>query len=222
MINRLLATIAPHYCYGCQKAGAVLCDNCKYDIIDEGFSACLVCAKPTNEGICAVCKTSYQKAWCVGDRQGVLERVINAMKFDRVKDGAGTLASLLDACLPILPAETIIVPVPTVQAHIRQRGYDHTLLIARELGKRRNLAVKSFIERTNNNTQRGRTKSERFKQAKSSFECRQTLPQVPYLLIDDVVTTNATLRYAAQALRDSGADTVWVGVVARQGLDKSK
>jgi predicted amidophosphoribosyltransferase len=42
-----------------------------------------------------------------------------------------------------------------------------------------------------------------------------------YLLIDDVVTTNATLRYAADALMTAGAKTVWVGVAARQPLDKT-
>jgi predicted amidophosphoribosyltransferase len=40
------------------------------------------------------------------------------------------------------------------------------------------------------------------------------------LLVDDVVTTNATVRYAAQALKDAGAQIVWVAVTARQPLDK--
>lgn len=220
MINDILRIVAPHHCYGCLKTGHVVCQNCKYDIIDESFDACLVCARPANEGVCVQCKTSYQKAWCVGDRADTLERVINAMKFERVIDGTKVLGSLLDARLPQLPENTIIVPVPTVTKHIRQRGYDHTLLIARELAKRRNLIAMQLVTRTTDESQRGRTKSERFKQAKAAFVCDQTLTQVPYLVIDDVVTTNATLRYVAQALVDAGAETVWVGVGARQALNK--
>lgn len=223
MLDRLLEIIAPHYCYGCQKTGYVLCSDCKYDISDESVDACLVCLAPTLAGICALCRTSYEKAWFVGDRSGVLERTIDAYKFERVKSAATTLAFLLDARLPVLPPDTVIVPVPTVQAHIRQRGYDHTLLVARELSKLRGLRTTQVIKRRSNGVQRGLNKKDRFKQAKSAFYC-DALPDTscPYLVIDDVVTTNATLRYAAQALVDVGAETVWAGVVARQELKKGK
>ncbi len=222
MIDRMLRIVAPHHCYGCHKTGYILCINCKYDIIDERSEACLVCAKPSAAGICNVCKTTYQKAWCVGDRTDALERVINAMKFDRVKAAAAVLASLLDDSLPVLPPNTVVVPVPTVRRHIRQRGYDHTLLIAKEFAKLRQLKVKTVLTRADSNTQRGNNKKQRFEQAQTAFICRQALEDVPYLLIDDVVTTNATVRYGAKALANSGAKDVWVGVVARQELKKDK
>lgn len=58
-------------------------------------------------------------------------------------------------------------------------------------------------------------------QAKGAFTCKASLDtDVPYLLIDDIVTTNSTLRYAAQALKGGGASQVWVAVVAHQPLDK--
>lgn len=221
MINRLLQIVAPHHCYGCGKIGPLLCANCKYNIVDEPFEACIVCAMPSPVGICGQCQSSYAAAWCVGERADALKDIINGLKFERVKDGAKVLGGLMSARLPDLPSETIIVPVPTVSAHIRQRGYDQTLLISRAFARERNLVLKQLLRRTNKHTQRGQTKRARFEQAKSAFECRTTLDTtIPYLLVDDVVTTNATVRFGAQALIDAGAQTVWVAVAARQPLDK--
>jgi ComF family protein len=221
MINNLLQIIAPHHCYGCTKIGHVLCDNCKYDIIDEAVDACIMCDMPAPDGICRSCRTSYEKAWCVGDRLGPLMATIDGLKFNHVKDAARPLAALLDARMPVLPPNAVIVPIPTIPAHIRQRGYDHTLLIARLLARQRNLSVKQLLLRKKHDVQRGKSKKQRLEQARVAYECRTELSDnVPYLLIDDVVTTNATLRYAAEALRAAGAKTIWVGVVARQPLDK--
>lgn len=222
MINKLLRIVAPHYCYGCQKIGSVLCDNCKYDIVDDAISGCIVCTAPSLVGICSRCRTTYDRAWCVGDRSGVLQNVIDALKFERVSDAADSLASLLDDSLPELPSEVIVVPVPTIPSHIRQRGYDHSLLIATAFARRRRLSLDTSLSRTNARfVQRGSNKLTRLRQAKSAFACAGSLnPDKVYLLIDDVVTTNATVRYAAEALRSAGTSTVWVAVLARQPLDK--
>lgn len=220
MIDNLLGYIAPHHCFGCGKIGVELCDNCKYDIVDESFSGCIVCARPSLVGICARCKTAYEKAWCIGDREGALEQLIDAYKFERMKHASVELASLLNATLPVLPAETVVVPIPTVQSHIRVRGYDHALLLAREFAKRRRLRMTPIIKRTNAASQRELGRRQRFDEAKRAFRCGKALENVPYLIIDDIVTTNATLRCAAEALRDAGAQTVWAAVIARQPLDK--
>lgn len=221
MINQLLDIVAPHHCYGCQKTGSLLCENCKYDIMSDGFSACVVCAKLAAVGICRTCETSYQKAWCVGERSGVLEAIIDGLKFERQVDAASLLATLLDEYLPILPPNTIVVSVPTVPSHVRRRGYDQTKLIAEQFARRRQLSITSLIERRDTTSQRGHGKRERFKQAEAAFICRQPLDStLPYLIIDDVITTNATVRYAAQALRDAGANQVWVAVIAKQPLEE--
>ncbi|MES2876061.1 MAG: hypothetical protein V4678_01170 [Patescibacteria group bacterium] len=176
---------------------------------------------PSSVGICSDCHTSYTRAWCVGNREGVLRNILNAYKFERVVDMAMAAASLLDEVLPSLPPDTTIVPVPTVASHIRQRGYDHTLLIARALGKKREIPVELLLSHIGSSVQRGKSKKERFQQAEQAYECRSSAsPDATYLLIDDVVTTNATLRSCAAELRRAGAQSVWVAVLARQALDK--
>jgi ComF family protein len=221
MINQLLGIVAPHHCYCCGKIGTILCGNCKYDIVDDPFEGCIVCEQPARSGICRSCTTTYSQAWCVGERAGSLRSVIDGLKFERVKDGAAVLASLLDERLPVLPSQTVIVPVPTIAPHIRQRGYDHTRLIAKTLGSHRKLAVRQILRRTDTHMQRGQNRAQRMKQAERAFVCNVVLDgSVPYLLVDDVVTTNATLQYAAACLQAAGAQTIWVAVLARQPLDK--
>lgn len=221
MINKLMQIIAPHYCYGCAKVGTVLCHECKYDISETSSDACLVCSRPARAGICNDCRSTYDRAWYVGDREGALRDLIDAFKFERVASASESLASLLDERLPVLPDGTIIVPVPTIASHIRQRGYDHTLRIARELARLRSLRVSPLLRHVGSNVQRGKSKRVRLEQAETSYHCPTSLnPDRTYLLIDDIVTTNATLRSCAAELRRAGARHVWVAVVARQALDK--
>lgn len=200
----------------------MLCDNCKYDIISEPFSACVGCGKQLApaSGLCGVCRVPYERAWCVADRRDHLESLINDFKFSNTRAAHGPLADLLHSHLPELPKNTIIVPVPTVGSHIRQRGYDHMLLVARKFSGLRKLSVDLSLSRATNTTQRGMGVRERVSQAKSAFVCRKKLdPNATYLLIDDVITTGATVKYAAQTLLDAGAGKVWVASISRQTLD---
>jgi ComF family protein len=127
---------------------------------------------------------------------------------------------MLLQAIPVLPSDVIIIPVPTARAHVRERGYDHTVLLARYIAKRRHLQFAQPLVRATGTTQRHSSAVERNKQAKMAFAVKGKLvPNVPYVLIDDVVTTGATVKYAAQTLLDAGASQVWVAVIARQTLD---
>lgn len=222
MLDRILSFLAPHICSGCQISGTLLCDNCKYDIVSEPFAGCVACGKAVAkaDGICRACKVPYQRAWCVADRRDHLQRLIGNYKFTNARAAYIPLADLLDARLPVLPENTLIVPVPTVSSHVRQRGYDHMLLIAQRLAKRRGLECLTDLQRVTNTKQRSATAKQRILQAKSAFKVHKRLDEDSvYLLIDDVVTTGATIKYASQALVDAGASTVWVASISHQTLD---
>ena len=183
---------------------------------------CIACHQPTaTMWLCNTCKMPYERAYAVGERSGILQRLIGLYKFERARDAYVSLAKLLLDILPHLPEDTIIVPVPTVAGHIRERGYDHMLLIAQYIAKNRGLECCSVIERKTNTKQRQATARQRISQAKQAFVVNRVINKdAPYLLIDDVVTTGATVRYAAKALRDAGAKHIWVAVIARQVMDK--
>lgn len=220
MIDMALSFIAPHPCCGCGKLQGLLCEDCKYDIISETFSGCIGCGRPVGVSrVCGRCRTPYSRTWCVGERSGILEEIINQYKFERAQEAHKIMADLLVTVLPELPENVIIVPVPTIATHIRQRGYDHTLLLAKALGRRvRRPVAASSLVRITQTKQREASRSVRIAQAKRAFRAKGINTSACYLLIDDVVTTGATVKYAAKALKDAGAQDVWVAAIARQSF----
>ncbi len=221
MIDTLLSLIAPHHCCGCGKVGSPLCGNCKYNISSESESVCIVCGRLCGvSGICKSCHVPYTKAWHVGPRADTLQRLIGLYKFERLQAAYRSLADLLHGAVPDLPPQTVVVSIPTVSGHIRERGYDHMALIARRFAKKRHLKLSHVLCRTTDTKQRQASAKQRDQQAKAAFKVHGVVSgDVPYLLIDDVMTTGATIKYAARALKQAGARQVWVAVIARQTLD---
>jgi len=221
MIDKALNLLAPHYCCGCQKIGILLCDYCKYNINNEHNFACLACLRPCGvSGICTGCTLPYSRAWCVGKRQDELEKLIDIYKFERVKSADVVLADLILSTLPTIPSDVIVVPVPTVASHVRNRGYDHIKIITRKISKATGLTHIDCLDRLTTATQHGATASQRVEQAKVAFGINSKfIKNMTYLLIDDVFTTGSTVRFAAEKLREAGAKDVWVAVIARQTID---
>ncbi len=222
MLDTLLSYIAPHHCSGCGDSGTLLCDNCKYDIVSDPYGACVACGRGISGryGFCGSCSPPYDRAWCVAPRLDNVERLLNDYKFNYARAAYHPLAELLHMHLPELPANALVVPVPTVSGHMRQRGYDHTLLIARAFARRRNLTVNTALQRATSTMQRGATARTRTAQAKRAFKVSTPLDSESiYVLLDDVITTGATVKYAAKALKDAGAQYVWVAAICRQPLD---
>jgi len=220
MLDSALSIIAPHHCCGCDAIGSLLCGNCKYNISIEQKMICIVCHKPTGQTwLCDNCTTSYEKVWVVGDRDGPLQRLIGLYKFERAKSAYKPLGDLLLGVLSELPEGTVIVPIPTTSARIRERGYDHMLLVAKYIARKRGLKCQQLVCRQTNTKQRHSNAKQRDMQAKQAFIVSDSVDDdVPYLLIDDVITTGATIKYASIALQKAGAKHVWVAVIARQVL----
>lgn len=224
ILSRILRTVAPHYCCSCGKIGAILCDYCIYDIAQEPISACLLCRAPiVSNRACRACAPPYRYSWCASERSRGLREALDQYKFYRAIEGAEVFASLLDATIGELPADVVIVPVPTSRAHVRQRGYDHTYELARQFAQRKRRPLAAMLGRNHNHRQLGASRSQRSAQAKTAFTCTATPDErTIYLLVDDIATTGATMRHAAQTLRDAGAAEVWCLVLAMQPLDEQR
>lgn len=170
---------------------------------------------------CTSCqaKIGARGAWAVGERTEVLERIINDYKFESRREAATALAQLLDATLPALPDDTIVTWVPTAHPHIRARGFDHAALLARRFAKLRHLQARPLLKRSHSRSQHELSRMEREKAAKQAFSLIEQKNPIgsPVLLVDDVLTTGATLRACIEKLREADI-AVYVAVIGRQLL----
>jgi ComF family protein len=134
---------------------------------------------------------------------------------------APPLARLLKDYLITNPLSgEVLVPVPLHQKRLKERGYNQSQLLARELGKFITLpVVDDCLIRQRYTTSQARTPSvkERQSNVANAFICRdQRLQAKQVLLIDDVTTSGATLNACASALKAAGASSVWGLVLATE------
>ena len=219
MIDRLLRLISPHICCCCGEVGAILCPNCKNDITEEAYSACIGCLAPAAlSNLCGSCrrKAAYDEAWVVGERTGPLKRLIDAYKFERAYEGAEVLVDLLDARLPIWPEGGCVTYIPDIASHRRQRGSDHMAIVARGLARRRMMAYDRLLERRTSLSQRGSTQADRLVRQRGAFAARNVPDDTPIVLIDDIYTTGATIAAAVAALREATMAPIYIVCLARQ------
>ena len=219
--SKLLDLLAPHSCRGCGALGEAFCDRCKKDIAKRPFRICPNCKCKKFTPKCQKCKT-LPPIFVIADYDGVMGSLIHELKYNSVRRLGHDLADLLDQALPNLPKDAIIVPLPTATNHIRKRGLDHTLLIAKHLAKSRHIKTQKILTRKNNTVQVGSDRKTRLSQAKSAFEINPKTnlsPRSTYLLIDDVWTTGASMRAAIKKLQQAGAKNIIVALLAARRLD---
>ena len=112
----------------------------------------------------------------------------------------------------------ILVPVPTLSAHIRERGFDHTQILAKQLSKILKIESSEIIAKVSKTTQRGANFKTRQIQAKKSYQfiSEKLLKDKIYVILDDIRTTGATLNSIAEILLKNGADEIWAFYLLQQ------
>ena len=113
----------------------------------------------------------------------------------------------------------VIVPVPLHRRRLRERGYNQSALLAREVSKRSGIPIdEGLLIRTKDTTPQvqAANRQQRRTNVEGSFQCPQDVAGRALILVDDVATTGGTLSACASALKDRGAASVWGLVLARE------
>jgi ComF family protein len=186
---------------------------------------CPRCGRPQPSGIlCSSCVS--WRAEIEGIRSpfrfdGVMRQAIHQLKYRNLRTLAALLAQLLSDYLVTYPVPgDVLVPVPLHRKRLRERGYNQSRLLAKELGKLISLpVVDDCLVRQRHAPPQARTATveERLSNVADAFACcDQRLKDKQVLLIDDVSTSGATLDACAAALKSAGAASVWGLVLARE------
>ena len=218
----LFDLLAPHSCRGCGAIGEAVCDRCKKYIVKNHHNFCPICKKSNQNGKCPHCKI-LPPTFVVAERNGLLDDLIHVYKYSSNRSLKKPLAELLSACMPrSFNHSVVIVPLPTISSHIRTRGFDHTLLLAKNLAKLRHYKVQKLLLRKRNSVQVGADKKTRRLQAEEAYQINPKVKiknDTTYLLIDDVWTTGASMLSAVKKLQQAGVSNIVIGILAVSRLD---
>jgi ComF family protein len=159
-----------------------------------------------------------------------MKAAIHALKYDRLHPAARRLGRMLAEAIAQLaaeaPAEMLVVPVPLHRSKHAQRGFNQARSLAVHalgfLAKthpqwRLTLASSTLMRLRATESQAGLTPRERRSNVRGAFTVSDpaAVTMKHILLIDDILTTGATARAAAQSLAQAGAASVWVATLAR-------
>lgn len=219
IIERAISVFAPHTCLGCCQEGCLLCDGCVASL-ETIPSRCYRCKAVTYDyATCKSCarSTPLRHVIVYTHHQSLAKELLHRMKYERARAGTAEIAAMLETIVPILDGVTVLCHVPTATSRVRVRGYDHAFLIARSLEAHLKIPAKRLLGRIGQAHQVGSNRANRIKQLQGSF--RPIHPEQirgkHVLLVDDVLTTGATLETAARVLKKAGAKRVSALVFAQ-------
>jgi len=193
------ALLMPVECTGCESPDRSLCAPCAVSLVP------LTTVRATPGGLRVVTALRYET---------VVRRVILSFKEQHRTDAAAHLAPALAAALLASadaagPAE--VVAVPTSRAAYRRRGYDPVRLVLRKAGCRP-VRVLRVARRTS--AQKALGAAERAANLHGALAARGSLAGRRFLLVDDILTTGATLDEAARAISEAGGTVLGAATIA--------
>ncbi len=235
-IHGIIDIIYPKICHACKKKmtalsiDEVICIECWAKIKKNTPPFCHSCGrdmrgKKSLKNTCLNCikrPLQFDRAFSPCLYEGVIKELIHAFKYQK-KDYLGiTLAKLMidfikEYNLPIQFMD-LIIPIPLYKTKLREREFNHAFILSKYLGAEFNKEVSAerLSRNKNTKTQTELKDNERFSNVKGCFSVPQEncVKNRNILLIDDVLTTGATVSEAALALKNAGANIVYVLTLA--------
>jgi predicted amidophosphoribosyltransferase len=192
-LSAFLSELFPTLCAACGRncrSGAVLCTRC---------GRCLAEIKP----LAGRGAPGLDRAWSSAPHEAVARDLVTALKFRRLLPVAAVMAERIEWLAPESLLSGAIVPVPSTRLRSLGRGFDPAAEISAALALRTGMPLRPVLSRGDLGRQLGRRRAQRIGQP-PHVRLRAKAPR-SVLLVDDVLTTGATLSACARALRGGGA-----------------
>lgn len=217
--NSLLNFIFFPVCAGCAKPGEPICPQC-LDALEAAQLKCHKCDRKNPYGIyCVKCSNKYTpgRVLALYHFSGTIKELIHSFKYEDEKELAVIFAQKLTnhICKTQYSGFTL-VPIPISSKRKRFRGYNQSELLALEISKLTELNFCDILQKSDKHSQvQAGTRDERKSNVRGTFFIKDKA-KIPtkILLIDDVVTTGATVEEATKVLKKAGAKEVIVLALA--------
>jgi len=220
--NFILDLLFPIECLNCRKEGSYLCEKC-FRLIRFNDLAASEKAK-SNLNI-----SKIDKIFIAGNYDDpILKNTIIKYKYNFISPLGKILGRFIitfwnfqsldtNSITPAATSSFLVIPIPLSKERLRWRGFNQAEIIAREFSSYFNYELsQDLIRKKNNKPQATLDGAERLENIKSAFSWKgKNLAAYTIILIDDVVTTGATLNEAAQTLKEAGAKEVYALVLAK-------
>lgn len=223
-----LDLLFPKFCLSCGAEGAFLCASCKEAIAIRGAS-CLVCGKRDILGkTCLSCrrKTAVRRFFTpFSYKNTVMRDLLHAYKYHRVRELAGPLAGFLaEAMLRAdfrAKEKMAFIPIPLHPRRMARRGFNQAELLALELSEKFGVPVLTeVLIRVRHTATQIELADDYERRANVAGAFRVVNPAAIakkiVILVDDVITSGATLNEAAGVMKKAGAKSIWAAAVARR------
>ena len=215
----------PKRCVSCKAFGSYLCADCFARLSFTTSDICLVCNRGSIDSLTHPgCRTTYaiDGAFTSLVYTGVAKRLLYAFNYKPfLSDLQEVLTDLFYEGLiqkerfhTVLAKDPILVPIPLYILKLRKRGYNQVDVLSRGLNKKLELQSKQLLQRVKNTpSQYKLSREERMRNVKDAFRIKENSKPIiagkTVFLVDDVLTSGATLSEAAKVLKRGGAKAVF-------------
>lgn len=234
-LDRLLNICTKFVQQDCVLCGAgsgveLVCAGCRTELPPPPVPACPSCAGPVHSEpiytnldhrqVCGACLThppAYDRTIAALSYRFPADGLIQALKYRSQLPLARLFAELLGQAVSRAPRPDVLIPMPLHPDRARQRGFNQATEIAKSLAKDLDIALDTAsLSRTRNTmAQAALPLDQRHGNVKGAFTCAASVEALHVAVLDDVMTSGATLNEAALALKKAGAAEVSLWVVAR-------
>jgi ComF family protein len=168
---------------------------------------------------CRIKRPALTRAWSLYPYASPLREALGLLKYQKKYGLADSLCRLLTAALPPDLDVDVIMPVPLHPVRLREREFNQSLLLAQAISRRlgANLSYTNLVRIRDNAPQTSLPRAARLLNLRRSFDLRapDKVRGQRVLIVDDVLTTGATLNECAKALRRAGSGDVYALTLAR-------
>ncbi|MBI1884367.1 MAG: ComF family protein [Chlamydiae bacterium] len=228
-----LDLLFPRHCEGCAKVmpherRSYLCEGCFSRIPWVVGPTCRICAKifqGLSGGICSACRNSvfsYESCFSAARYDGLLKDLLQKFKFQKAEYLAGTLQKIFWEGVKKkinFSDFDFALPAPLHPRKLKERGFNQALILAKEVSHQSGLPLfkRGLIRQKYSGGQTLQDRKARLENIQDSFRVGRSheISGKKLLLVDDVLTTGATVRECTRVLKEAGASAITVAVLAR-------